>query len=141
MAGGEVHELQDAFAEVCLHDINALLFEVVVEMALFCEHRLALHHLLHFATAQYAAHDGVVFVGVVRPVDVRAVGCRRLLELFEIVGEVRDGVFLDVAGSLSEVFPFSYVVRKVVAALTDAPEGLVVACDPFGVAVEFPSPF
>ena len=141
MAGREVHELQDALAEVCLHDVDALVFEMFVEMALLREHRLALHHLLHLVAVQDVAHYGVVFVGVRRPVYVCAVGCRSLLELLEIVGEVCDGVFLDVAGSLAQLFPFRYVVCEAVAPLSDTPECLVVPADALGITVEFRCPF
>src|SRR5438874_1545017 len=65
-------ELHDALAEVRVHHLDALRLEVLVEMALLGEHRLALHQARHAILAQDPVHDAVVLVGIARPMHRRA---------------------------------------------------------------------
>ena len=80
MTGSQVHHLQDALAQVGLHHVDALPLQMFVQVALFGEHALALHHLFHVVRRQDAADDAVVFVGILRPVHMHAVGLRPGLE-------------------------------------------------------------
>ena len=52
VAGCQLHHLQDALAQVGLHHVDALLLQVLVQVALLGEHALALHHLFHLVVMQ-----------------------------------------------------------------------------------------
>ena len=90
-----VHELQDTLAEVGLYYINSTADEVRVESALLCEHRFRLHHLRHLVALEDVIDGGIELIGILGPVDDDSTALQLCGELFEVVGEMRDGVHLD----------------------------------------------
>ena len=78
-------QLDDALAEVSLYDLDALRFQIGVHLALFCQHRLRLYHLLHVVLLQNAVHNLIEFAGILSPMDDATVlFCirRELVEIF-----------------------------------------------------------
>ena len=137
VARREVHELENALAEVGLYNVDAVADEVLVKMTFFCEHRLAFHNRLDAVLTHYLHHDVVIFIGILCPVYDGSVGCGVALELFQIVSQMGYGMFLYVACSIAQLFPLLELIGEDVALGTNTPECLVVACDLGGIAEEF----
>ena len=127
----QFHHLQDALAEVGLYDVDAFSLEVLVQVALLGEHTLALHHLPDVVRREDVVDDGVVLVGILRPVYVDAVLLGVRLELLKIVGQMGDGVPLDLVGGIAQVLPFGQGLCHAVAFLSHAEECIVVALNHF----------
>ena len=70
--------------------------------------------------------DRVVLLGVAGPVDVGAELGRVGLELFEVVVQVRERVFLDLRGQLAEFLPLRHAGDRLVAVLAHPPDEAVV---------------
>ena len=136
MARRQLHQLQYALTKVGLHHVDAVLYEVLVEMALLCEHRLAFHHLLHTMLTHDVHHDGVIFVGILGPVYYGAVLGGVALKLLKVLSQMGHGMFLYLTGSLTQLLPFLQLIGQAVALGTHAPEGLVVTRHFLGVAQE-----
>ena len=126
MTGCQLHHLQDTLAQVGLDDLNATALQVLVEMAFLREHALALHHLFHLVFLQDIQDDGIIFLSILCPVHMDAILHGILLKLFQIVGQMGDGMLLDLTGSLAQVFPLRKVLGHTVALLAHTIEGLVV---------------
>ena len=127
VAGRQVHELQDALAQVGFHHVEARSLQVLVQVTLLGEHALALHHLFHLVAIQNVLHNAVVFIGILGPVHADAVFHGVGLKLLQIVGQMGGRVLLDLAGGLAQVFPFGQSLGHVVALLAHTEESLVVA--------------
>src|SRR5438552_3389961 len=119
-------ELHDPLAEVRIHHLDALRLEVLVEMALLGEHRLALHQARHADLAQDPVHDAVVLVGIARPVDPRPRGDGVALELFQVFGQLRERVRLDLRSQAAQLFPLRDEAAGDVALVAHEPDGLIV---------------
>ena len=126
MTGREFHELEYALTKVGFHRIDASSDQMLVEMALFRQHRLALHHFRHVVAAEDVEHDGVVLLSVFRPMDDYAVLGGIGLELLQVVSKVCDGVSFDLIGGCAQLLPFGQRLSHSVALLTHAPESVVV---------------
>ena len=70
--------------------------------------------------------DRVVLLGIARPMDVGAELGRVLLELFEVLVQVRERVFLDLRRQLAEVVPLGHAGDRLVAILAHPPDEAVV---------------
>ena len=70
VAGRLLGELDDALSQVRIDHLDAAFDQIWIEVALFGEHRLALHQPRHAAVAQDAVHDAVVLVRVASPVHL-----------------------------------------------------------------------
>ena len=127
VAGRYLHELKDALAKVGLDHVDAVLNEVVVQMALFGEHRLALNHLLDVVLTHDLHDDVVVFVGIFCPMHMHAILLGIGLELLQIVGQMGDGVPLDEVGRFAQLLPLFKLISEAVTLGTHTPECLVVA--------------
>ena len=88
-------QLDDAFAKVGLDHLDAFRLQIGVHLALFGEHRLRLHHLLHVVILQNAVDDFVELFGVLCPVNLYAVLLGIGGKLVEILVQMGDGVTLD----------------------------------------------
>ena len=88
-------ELDDAFAEVCFHDLNATGFQIGIHLALFGKHRLRLHHLLDVVVLQDAVNNLVELLCVFRPVYLYTVFLGIGGKLVEVFVQMGNGVTLD----------------------------------------------
>ena len=136
MAGSQFHQLKDAFSQIRLHDIYAIAYQMIVEVTFLRQHGFAFHHLSHFVLAKDAPYDLIVFFRILCPMYDGTVACRILLKLLQIVSQMGDGMLLDVAGSLTKVFPFVQLIGQRITFAAYAPEGLVVAGYPLAVLNE-----
>ena len=127
MARCQLHHLQDALAEVGLNDLDALSLKILVQVALLGEHALALHHLLDTMRREDVEDDGIILVGILGPMDGDAVAHGVPLELFQIVGQMGNGVLLDLTGRLAQFLPLRQRQCHPVALLSHTEESIVVA--------------
>ena len=88
----EMHQLQDAFAQIGLYDIDAPLHQERIQSTLFGEHRFALDEMVDIMFIQYLVDDGAVFIGIFCPMYDGAVGGSILLKLQQKFFEVTVGV-------------------------------------------------
>ena len=68
-----VAQLNNAFAEVGINHIDTVLYKVRIEVALFGEHRFALHHFADTFFLEYIQDNFVVLVSIFCPMHVNAV--------------------------------------------------------------------
>ena len=129
VAGRLVVELLDALAEVGLDDLDLALLEEGPHLAFVGQHRLALDQRRRVVRLQDVEHDLVVLGRIARPVHDHAVGGGVALELLEVVGEVRERVFLHAGGERAQRFPLGHLLALVVALLPQVPQALVVELD------------
>ena len=101
-----MEQLQDAFAKIGLHDIDAVILKERVHGTLLGKHRLAFHHLLYAMTLQYVEHDVVKVVGIFSPMHNDATALQLRAELLQIVSQVRYGVLFYLAGMFAQLLPF-----------------------------------
>ena len=121
-----MQELDDALAEVGLHHIDAVLFQIGVHFALFGEHGLRLHHLRHTVALQNGKHCLVELRGILRPMHLHSAALQRVRELLQIIRQMGDGVLLYLRGMFAQVFPLRQLLCHLVALLSHRPEGGVV---------------
>src|SRR2546428_692550 len=119
-------ELHDPLAEVRVPHLDAVRLEVLVEMALLGEHRLALHQPRHAVLAQDPVHDAVVLVGIARPVHRGACGSGVPLELFQIFGKARERMRLDLRAEAAKLLPLRDEAAGDVPLVAHEPDRLVV---------------
>ena len=131
VTGRLLPQLHDAFAQVGVHDLDAVPLQIRIQVALFGQHRLALDHLADLMPGENVQHDLIVLVRRAGPVHVDAAADRLLLELLQVVGQPSQRVPLDLPGQRAQLFPFGHRVRGLVAFGTDKPEGLIVPVRPF----------
>ena len=89
-----MEELQDAFAKVSLHDVDAMTLKERVHGALLGKHRLALYHLLYAVTLQYVEHDVIKVGCVLSPMHNDAAALQLRAELLQVVSQVSYGVLM-----------------------------------------------
>ena len=126
VAGRFFPELDDAFAQVGIHDFDALFDQVFVQMAFFGEHGFALDHALHVVFFENAVHDLVVFLRVFGPVDGHAVLAGVGFEFFQVLIQVGKYIVLDLGGDLPKFFPLGERPGGIIPFLADEPKGLIV---------------
>ena len=137
VAGRQVQQLHDPLPEVALHGIHAPLMEVGRQSALLREHRLALDEASAAVLADELP-DGLVHLGgIAGPVDHHAVGRGVALELLQVVGQMAQGVLLDLRREVPELLPFGNTLHHAVALLAHGIERLVVPGHAPGVGHEF----
>ena len=106
VGGPLIAQLDDVFAEVGFDRRDAIVGEMLVQVDLFRDHRLALGDHLRIGLAADFQHGGTGILGRFRPVYVAA----RLLHLglvcFEVDVEVVEHVVLDVAGLVAQLIEF-----------------------------------
>ena len=88
----EMHQLQDAFAQIGLYNIDAPLHQERIQSTLFGEHGFALDEMVDVMLIQYFVDDGAVFIGIFCPMYDGAVGGSILLKLQQKFFEVAVGV-------------------------------------------------
>ncbi len=88
----EMHQLQDAFAQIGLYDIDATLHQERIQATLFGEHGFALDEMVDVMLIQYLVDDGAVFIGIFCPMYDGAVGGSILLNSEQKFFEVAVGV-------------------------------------------------
>lgn len=137
VAGRLVVELLDAFTEVGLDDLDASLLEEGPHLAFVGEHRLALDQRLGAACGHDVVHDLVVLGGVACPVHGGTVGLRLALELLQVVGQVGEGVLLDLRGQRAQLLPFGNRRGGAVAFGAQVPQAAVVEFDVVAGGDEF----
>jgi hypothetical protein len=91
-------ELLDALAQIGLGDRDATPFKEGPHLTFLGQHRLGLHQGLRPMGAEDLVDDLVVLVRVPRPVHMHAIGRGPLLELLQVVREVRQRVLFDLRG-------------------------------------------
>ena len=126
MARPLMQELDDAFTKVGLHHIDAVLLQIGVHLALFGEHGLRLHHLLHTVALQNGKHRLVELRGILRPMHLHSAALQAVGKLLEIVCQMGDGVLLYLRSLFAQVFPLRQLLCHLVALLSYRPEGSVV---------------
>ncbi|OAV74065.1 hypothetical protein Barb7_02491 [Bacteroidales bacterium Barb7] len=126
MAGGNVHKLYDTLAEVSFHHVNALLNQVLVQVALFGQHGFALHQLLRIVSGKDAVYNLIMLFGILRPMHDHTVSLRLLRKLFGILVQVRDSMQLYLARQFAELFPFGHCHRQPVSLLANEPQRFIV---------------
>ena len=98
-------QLNDVLAQVSFNGTHVCSFKRMVEFDLFGRHRFALDGRLH-ATRTSQVDDVIVDVDAgFGPVNFPAVSFDLLHQLFEVVIEMINGVFLDQPGTLAQRFP------------------------------------
>ena len=112
-----MEQLQDAFAKVGLHDVDAVPLKKRVHGTFLSKHRLALNHLPHAMTLQNVEHDVVKVIGVLSPMHNDATALQLRAKLLQIVSQVGNGVLLYLAGVFAQFLPFGQPRRHVVALL------------------------
>ena len=130
---GQIHQLQDAFSEVGLHHVDAVMYEVLVEVTFLCQHRLTLDDSLDAVLAHYLHHDVVIFVGILCPMHDGTVGRSIALELLQVVRQMGYCMFLDVTCGIAQLLPLLEFIGQHVALGANAPESLVVASHLVGI--------
>ena len=97
-----VAQLKDVFAEVGLDRRDAVLFQVVVDVQLLADHRLALGDGSCADPLADGEHGGAGLVGGARPVDLAAGALDVRRERFEIEVEIGERVVLDLLTDLAQ---------------------------------------
>jgi hypothetical protein len=105
MRGRLLRQLDDAFPEVRVDDVEAARLEVAVQSALLREHRLALDHPPGAPGGEHLGDDPTQRGRIARPVHVRASSAGTLLELQQQLVEVIERVGFYRCGLISEGFP------------------------------------
>ena len=126
MAGGFVAELDDAFSQIGIHNIDPCSIQVLIKAAFFGEHALAFHNAVDAVLFYDPLDDAVVFRRILRPMYSDAVGCRVALECHQVLIEVGEGVILDLRSPVTQLLPFRKTMCRLVALLPDEPKRLVV---------------
>ncbi len=119
-------QLQNTLAEVGLHHVYAILFEIRIHATLLSKHRLRLHHLLHAVLLKYFEHRLVEVVCRTCPVHYHATAFKLSGKLLQIVSQMCYGVPFYLAGVLAQLFPFVQALSHLVALLSERPERSVV---------------
>ena len=91
-------QLQNTLAEVGLHHVYAVLFEIRIHATLLSKHRLRLHHLLHAVLLKNFEHRPVEIVCRACPVHNHATVLQLTGKLLQIVSQMCYGVTFDLAG-------------------------------------------
>ena len=136
VAGRPVHKLHDALSEVALYGLDAALLQVGGQAAFLCEHGFALDQMPDSVLLEDSVDYLVVLLGVLGPVYVYAVGRGIALEHLEVMGQMRDGMYLGAGRRLPQGLPFGDGPGHAVPFLADEPQGLVVPCGPILVGYE-----
>ena len=97
----QVHELEDALAQVAFDYIDALCHEVRVHLTFLGKHGLALDEVLGGVATEQLEDDAVVLLGVLRPMDDGTVGDGVALELLEQGIQMTIGIELDGRGQIA----------------------------------------
>jgi len=102
VAGGLVGDLEHPLAQVRFDDVDALAFEVLVDLDLLAGHRLALDEAVGVPVVTHLGDVLVGVGGVLGDVHRPAVGLDGFGECVDQFREALDGVFLDSAGLFAQ---------------------------------------
>jgi hypothetical protein len=99
-------QLLNSFTQVRFHHGDSPILQVGSHVALFLEHRFTLDQLLDTMGLKNRMYDFVMFGRISRPMNLSAtLGCVPF-ELFQILIQVSERVFLDLGGEFTKVLPF-----------------------------------
>lgn len=115
VAGRLVEQLHDPLAEVAFDGVDAPFAEEGREPALFREHRLALDEVVSAVPADEVPDDGVHLGGILRPVDLHAVGRGVAFEFTEVVAQAAQRVSFDLGRQAAQLLPFGDTLHHPVA--------------------------
>ena len=82
--------------------------------------------MLHAVRMEDVVHNRTILVGILRPIHVRPVSLRVLLELLKQQVQMAVAVHLYGAGHVAQAFPFGKLAAHIVALGPHHPQGLVV---------------
>jgi hypothetical protein len=105
-------ELDDIFAQVRFHRLDAIFFEMLVQMNLFRGHRFGLHHQLHAALAGEIGDELARLGAGVGPDHFAAAGDHVALEFLEINIQMIERVLLEVVSVLAQILVVRQSVRN-----------------------------
>ena len=123
VGGVLVAELQDVLAKIGLDRRDAVGFQMVVDAELLGDHRLALGDRLRAGGAANLKYGGAGVVGGAAPMDLAAGRLHLCLEGFEVEVEMGQGMVLDVAADVAELFEFRQPRHRIGAALQEGALG------------------
>ena len=115
-----VPQLNDVFAEIRLDGRDAVRFQVMIDLDLLGDHRLALRHRLRASLAADAQDDVAGFLRVAGEMHVPAGGLHLLLVGFEVEVEMLQRVVLDVPRRIPQRLEFRQLVGGHLALVDEA---------------------
>ena len=115
-------QLDDALAQVGLHDFNATLLQIGVHLTLLGEHGFGLHHLLHVMVLQNAIYYLVELLGILCPMYLHTILLGIGGKLVKVFVQMGNGVALNGRSLLAQLFPLIQSVCHIISLRSYCPE-------------------
>src|SRR3712207_5454994 len=137
----QMHQLQDSFAQVGFHYVDAPFHQKRIQPALFGKHRFALHKPLHLMSAQDIVNDPAILAGIFRPMNDSAICLGVLLKLHQKLVEMTVRIKFQLAGFVAQLFPFGNRLAYFIPFGANHPKSFVMPCRHLAVLQELFSSF